>query len=389
MSDARLATDLLINAIALAAVIAALAALAGPRRGGSAVAARLATLYRGLALLLAARLAAWPMPDTIAAVPLMMVAAWLPLLALWLAEHLVRRHARRPVKWLALGGAIGFSVAALLIGPFWGTGVLIALALFQAVATAAAILLLVRRESGDLAPAEAREADVFALALLLAIPLAASDFAAIMPGLPVRGGAFAILLLVLATSRFANGAGSVAMLLADCTLVLAGGGLVAAGATLLLPDAPGEAVVRLAAIGSATAALVLIAQRLGEARLLARARPSLIAAIARLPEPADTERLIAAHPLLASGRLIEGAALAAYGGAAARMAERRVTTHRSAPPGETGDAARDLLAAQAASHLMRLSRDPPRFLAIAAGGAGGGEALADELDIVARLAARA
>jgi hypothetical protein len=55
---------------------------------------------------------------------------------------------------------------------------------------------------------------------------------------------------------------------------------------------------------------------------------------------------------------------------------------------ETRDAARDLLDAFAATHLVRLSRTPPRLLAVAAGSLTA-PALDDELALAARLIERA
>lgn len=377
------AIDLLITATALAATLIAILSVR-PARRVSPVAARLTALYWGLALLLAARLAAWSGGEAagLAAVPLMIVASWLPLLALRVAEQVVRRHAPAWVKWLALAGAAGFSLVALLAGAFWGLAVLAALALFQALMVLVIVHLLWRGQAGDLAPAEARSARILGAALLLSIPLFVTDFQ-VLAGLPVRGGAFAVLLLVLATARLAEGTASLALLLADALAVLAVGLLVGAAAWLIWPGASGHALVQACAAGAAAGALALILQRRSEARLVARAQPSLIATLAGLPDDADRETLLAAHPLLAAGRIVEGEALAPYPEPLiAALARRRVVT--AGETGEAGDAARDLLDAYAATHLVRLSARPPCFLAVSAG-ALGADTLTAELDVLARL----
>ena len=127
--------------------------------------------------------------------------------------------------------------------------------------------------------------------------------------------------------------------------------------------------------------------------IVARARPEaeqgagLIAALARAPDR-DTAALIAAHPLLASARVLGPSELAAYPAASiARLLEHAVVS-ASTGEREARDAARDLLDAHAATHLVRLSRDPPRLLAVAAGSLAA-PALDDELALAARLIERA
>jgi hypothetical protein len=367
--------DLIVNALALVAALMALLPLNQARRG-SAVAARLFSLHVGLVLLLAARLLAWS-GSGLAAVPLMVAASWLPLLALRVAEQVVRRHAPAWVKWLALGGAIGFTIVSVLAGAFWSQGVLLSLAVFQAVAILCAVRLILASR-GDVSPAEAKLAGIYAVALLVALPLSVTDFQA-FTNLPVRGGAFAVLLLVLATSRFIGGTASWVLLLVDLAVLIAAGAILAGGAAVIWPESSATPLVRLGAIGVAVTALALIVQRRGEARLVSRARPSLVRALAVLPDRPDVDAVLSAHPLLASGRLVERDTLASYPPVLVdAMAQSRVLTR------ESGDAARDLLDAHAATHLLRLSRTPPRFLAVSAGGLGG-DTLIAELDMVARV----
>ncbi len=371
--------DLIVNALALIAALMALPPLHQARRG-SAVAARLFALHVGLVLLLAARLLAWS-GSGFAAVPLMVAASWLPLLALRVAEQLVRRHAAAWAKWLVLGGAIGFTIVSVLAGAYWSQGVLVGLAAFQAAAILCAVWLIFGSR-GDISPAEAKLARIFAVALLIALPLSATDFQA-FTNLPVRGGAFAVLLLVLATSRFIGGTASWILLLVDLAVLLAAGAVLAGGAAVIWPGTTATQLVQLAAIGIATTALALIVQRRGEARLVSRARPSLVRALAALPDAPGMDTVLSAHPLLAAGRLVESDTLAAYPPALVdAMAAARVLTR------EDGDAAGDLLDAHAATHLVRLARTPPRFLAISAGGLGG-DTLTAELDMVARTTGEA
>lgn len=371
------APDLIITALALLATGIALLPL-GEARRDSAVAMRMFWLLLGLLALLAARLVAWS-GNAIAAVPLLLVASWLPLLALRVAEQVVRRHAAVAVKWLVLGGGLFFTAVTLMFGTVWTETVLTALAAFQAVATVCAVAHMLRAR--DISPGEAQLGRVFAAALVLAIPLTATDFQAIMQ-LPVRGGAFAVLLLVLATSRSVAGTASIGSLVIDL-LVLSGAGVVIGGcATLIVSDADFTGLCQIGAIGAATAAVALIVQRRGEARLVQRASPSLARALAALPDSPDLPALLSAHPLLASGRLVDPEMLNGYPPDAIEM----LLAHRVATR-SVSDAARDLLDATAATHLLRLSTSPPGFLAVSAG-ALAGDSIVAELDLVSRLAAR-
>lgn len=345
----------------------------------SAVALRLGHLYALLAVLLTVRLAMAAMSSPLLSVLLMVVAAWLPLAGLRLVEELRRRHAPVAIKLAGLLGAIGFSVVAVTAGFFWSHGAMLALAAYQAAMLAAMIVLLAtgRRSIGG---AERHSADIVLLALLLAIPLAASDFTALLPDLPVRGGPFAILLLVLATSRLIGGDGHPAQLLGDIGVAAGAGGVAVFAGMASLPRVPPQPDWRVAAAGAATAMLVLLIERLS--RLRARQR-GLVAALAGSLE-SDADAMLSAHSLLSSGRLLTDAELSTYPEASlARLLEHRVV-NADTSDAEARDAARDLLDAAGATHLLRVSRNPPRLLAIAAGPLAG-PALDDELAIAARL----
>ncbi len=68
---------------------------------------------------------------------------------------------------------------------------------------------------------------------VIMVPLVLTDFQRLLPDLPVRGGAFAALVLVQATSRLMSGRGRPARLLADITVMAATGALVATAAIVL------------------------------------------------------------------------------------------------------------------------------------------------------------
>lgn len=371
----------IVTAIAMLAVLAArrdAAAIAGR----SAVAARLRTLYSLIAALLALRLLAPLAAATPLVIALMLVAAWLPMAALRLIEELRRRHAPRPIKLIALVGAVGFSALALTLGFVWSAAAALALALYQLTMLALMVALLARSRR-ELGLGERRTIDTFLLALLLTIPLAVTDFTAVLPDAPVRGGAFAVLLLVLATASLAAGEGSPRRLLADLLIGAGGGGASVLVALSAMPALPGGVAILIAAGGAALSCLLLIVAR----SRTPRDATGLVAALARAPAD-DSDALIAAHPLLASGRVLAQSELSAYPAASvARLLDYPVVSASTGDP-EARDAARELLDAHAATHLVRLSRIPPRLLAVSAGSLAA-SALDDELALAARLIERA
>ena len=376
-----LSVAVIVAGIALAAVLAARRSAAA-MAARSPVAARLRTLYTLVAALLALRLAAPLVTATPRVIALMLVAAWLPMAALRLVVELRRRHAPRPVKLVALTGAIAFSVLAVTLGIVWSAAAALALACYQLVMLIAMVALLARGRS-EVGRGERRTADTFLLALLLTIPLVATDFAALLPDAPIRGGEFAVLLLVLATSRLAAGEGSPSRLMADLAVAAGAGGLSVAIALAAQPGLAGAAATLVAAGGTALGCLLLIVAgtRAGDDAT------GLVTALARAPA-GNSDALLAAHPLLASGRLLGPSELAAYPDASiARLLDYPVVSASTGDP-DARDAARDLLDAYAATHLIRLSRTPPRLLAVAAGSLTA-PALDDELALAARLIERA
>ena len=371
----------LLTGIGLLAALVARAGVAAAARGRG-VAGYLARLLTLIALLLGLRLAGLALPSPLIVAATMVVAAWLPLITLRLAEELVRRHAPRWLKLLALAGAGGFSLLAVTFGLVWTGPALIALALIQA-AVVVAILLHLLRQRGTVSLAERRAADMLALAFALALPLLATDFTFAFPDLPFRGGPFAALVFVLACSRLAGTASRPLTLLGDLAVVASAGGLTVLGAQLAA--APAALASALAATASAAAALVLLTERFADAP--ARGE-GLLLPIARAAP--DEAAILAAHPLLANAVPVTDEALADLpGDLVAALAARPVVTSARDPASETlTGAARELLARYGASHLLRLAPAPgPRFLAIS-GGALDEARLTQELTIVARLLER-
>ncbi len=372
----------LLTAIGLVAALVARVGVAGAAHGGG-VAAYLARLLTMIVLLLALRLAGSALPSPVLVAAKMLVAAWLPLVTLRLAEEMVRRHAPRIVKLVALAGACAFSLLAIIFQLVWAGPALIALALFQATVVVATLLhLWTQRTSISLA--ERRAVDMLALAFALAVPLLATDFTWAFPELPFRGGPFAALVFVLACSRLAGEASRPLLLLGDVLLVAAAGGLAALAAHIA--GAPPALAPALVAAAGASAALVLLTERFADSP--ARGE-GLLASIARAAP--DEAAILASHPLLANAVTVTAEALSDLPeDLLTALAQKSVVTATRDPANETlTGAARELLARYGASHLLRLSAAPsPRFLAIS-GGALDEARLTRELTIVARLLERA
>ncbi|WP_311271182.1 hypothetical protein [Sphingobium sp. WCS2017Hpa-17] len=365
-----------LTGLALVATLVARRGIAGAARRAT-VARRLLLLYSLVAALLFLRLVQplWPAWPVTAA--MMMTAVWLPFATLRLAEELVRRHAPRIVKLAALGGSLLLTLLPLTLGLIWTDQAVAALAMFQAMMILCVLVLLLRNRR-DVTPMETQAADLFALALLLAIPLILSDFQLFFPALSVRGGVFAALILVLATSRLTTGHGRPIWLLVDLLLMLAG-----AGFTLLVMPGLAVALPAAACVGAMVALALLIE------RFTGLKDSGLVRALSRLSPDAQRRDILSVHPLLSSGYLVEASQLDDMPGETLRHLASHPMLSAAALPDDLleAEAGRDLLDRYAASHILRLSIDPPRFLAVAAGDLSGTR-IDDELAIVVRLLER-
>lgn len=346
----------------------------------SAVVAQLRTLYWLFAALMVLRLVLLLWPVALFSAVLMLIAAWIPLVTLRLAEELVRRHAHRYTKIAILGGAIVFSVLAISVGLIWDRALASALAAWQSVSIVAIVALLIENRR-SVSVEERQAADTLSLALVLAIPLVLTDFQALFPDLPVRGGSFALLLLLLATSRMAMLLGTPRLLLADMLIVAVSAAIFWGMLRLLVPTLDGATVFAITASGTALFTSILLLERF---LALGREQGGLVAALAQCAPEAGKMELLAAHPLLSDGVVLSGAALADYPPHSITALAGHRVIGAGTIAGEGGDAARDVLTRSAATHLLRLSKSPPAFLAIAAGTMAG-QSLDDELQLISRL----
>ncbi|SIN59724.1 hypothetical protein SAMN02745824_0259 [Parasphingorhabdus marina DSM 22363] len=382
-----LVADLAINLIALGCVLIATPAVRVSTAVSSSSERCLQLLFRAIAALLLMRLLAWFQISAIFEIGALLAAAWLPFFALLLAEQLLRRHAPPLVKWIALFGSIGFSLLAVITGSLWPQFAIAALSAFQIIMLVTTVGLLFLHRKHDLAPSETAAVDSLAMAMLLSLPFALGDFRSIFPELPIRTGALGILLFVLSVTRIQAQTASPRWILLDCLGVFVSAALLTILVTFLVPGETQTVLVRLFFIIAAVITAMLVLQRQRELNSRRRPSASLLPSLRALPDQASLTALLSAHPTLANGTVIDSEDLAIYDEQiVSQFADFRVVSVRTRVDQDATMAKENLLAAHAASHLVRLRKTPPEFLALACGPLGTDDVVETELDIVARLA---
>lgn len=379
--------DAFVNATALIGLVCALFSLP-PARKASMLDQRLKGLYAWVAVLLGARQWFWIAPSTLLVFVIMAAAAWVPLFILLLVEEVLRRHAPRYLKGSALACGLVFTVVAVGAGPDWPRPALTAFAAALSLVLALTVVFIAQSRRRDLSTAETRLADSVALALILCVPASISEFHGLWPQLPVGLGMPALLLFIVMSAALATGIGTPLRFLIDVAAL----GLTAAAIALsthwLAPTLATGDLIRLGANVVCVSAVVLILYRLNESRRLSLRRRTVVDALAVLPEGADADAMIAAHPLTAAGRVLGEHQLSLYGAdIRAALAEATVVTRATFTEGDVASATRNLLDEHGATHLVRLSRAPLRLLALASGAVGDTRAIDAELTLLSRLVA--
>ena len=125
-------------------------------------------------------------------------AAAVPLGALIVTEGILRRHAPKAIKIVALAGAVLFGLGGVFGLESYPTSYSIALSLFQLAGFAACAWLLATRDRGTLLASENRAIGRLVAGAIMVIPFIVTDFRALAPDIPVRLGALGALLVVTA-----------------------------------------------------------------------------------------------------------------------------------------------------------------------------------------------
>src|SRR5436190_3205622 len=300
-------------------------------------------------------------------------AAAVPLGALIVTEGILRRHAPRPAKQIAVAGAVLLGVGGALGLEAWSTPYAIALSLFQLAGFATCALLLALRDRSHLLASENRSIGRLAVGALLVVPFIVTDFQALAPDMPVRLGAIGALLVVTAVLIAGSSGETQRQGIALAGLRLAAAALLGAAAAYLTSDVDAAQIMRFSAVAIAGVLTIGLMTDTLRAHFEARA-PGMLNSIAVSPAM-SREHLITElmrQPLFESARRFRAAELAPYDPALLRdlLASRPVLRRAAAPWGfAPSDPAveriRSLLAANSATHVVVLSHDPADLFVLA------------------------
>lgn len=334
---------------------------------------RLLFLLGVVAVLFFARGIAWWSGNALLDRFSLIAAAMVPLGALFVTEGMLRRHAPRLVKRLALWGAIVLGLAGAFGPERLETAHSIALSLFQLAGFATCAWLLATRDRDSLLASENRSIGRVAAGALLVIPFALTDFQALAPGMPVRLGALGALLVVTAVLIAGGNSESRREGMLLTALRLAASALLGIAAACVVPDVDAAQIVRFCAI--AISGVLTIGLMTDTLRALFEARePGVLNSVAASPAATRDELIseLARHPLFESARRLREVDLAGYDPPLLRdfLRERRVLRRPQAPWGlpftdPAVERMLSLMAAHHATHVVILSADPIDLIVLA------------------------
>ncbi|HEU0145878.1 MAG TPA: hypothetical protein VFR21_03260, partial [Bradyrhizobium sp.] len=204
-----------------------------------------------IALLFLVRGAAWgtgsALLDRLTVIP----AALIPLGALIVTEGMLRRHAPRAVKLVALVGGILLALAGLLGLSQFETVYAVALSVFQLAGFAICAAMLAARDRAALMASENRSVARLALGALLVIPFILTDFRTLFSDIPVRLGALGALLTVTVMLIAGGGAETRRHGLVLMALRLVSSALLGLAAAFMAPDVDAAQIIRFCAVAVA------------------------------------------------------------------------------------------------------------------------------------------
>jgi hypothetical protein len=334
---------------------------------GGAVSRRVVFALRYLAAFCMLRAAAWFGDDRLALTIVDVVAAGVPLVALIVAEGLLRRHAPRPLK-LALVVAPLVIFAANLI-PFMPRGMYaVALLGVTTLGIAAVAWLLWSRDGSSLSQGENLVVRRLLGALLVLTPLIVTDFRAIWPDVPVRSGALGALLLLYAGLGAAPTRQGVRIRLIGLMMLAGVACLFALGYALTNHGNEHAPTIRAGVVGLAGLLFAALFSEVQGARA-ERARPTDSLFEARTV--GEFEAHLKSHPIFGGVQFLSGPELEhlVHPDFTSLMRGMPVLPRAKAPWGRTrqddgAERALSLLVSHDATHLLVLSRDPLRLAVI-------------------------
>ena len=293
-------------------------------------------------------------------------AALVPLSALIVTEGILRRHAPRTAKLIAVLGAILLGLGGPLGLDYFDTPYSIALSLFQLAGFATCAWLLVTRDRSTLMASENRSIGRLAVGALIVIPFIVTDFQALAPNMPVRLGALGALLVVTAILIAGGGTETRRQGLLMTALRLSSSALLGVAAACVSANVDAAQIVRFCAI--AIAGVLTIGLMTDTLRAFFESQvPGVLTSIAASAAQTRDQLVaeLARHPLFESARRYRESDLAGYDPALLRdlLSAQPVLRRAEAPWGLT---ARDpaverlssLMKANHATHVIVLSHDP-------------------------------
>ena len=348
-----------------------------------------------IALLFLIRGAAWAtgsdLLDSLGEIP----AALIPLGALILTEGILRRHAPRAVKLVALIGSIVLGLGGMLGLERFAMVYAIALSAFQLAGIATCAWLLAMRDRTGLMASENRSISRLAVGALVVIPFILTDFRTFFPDIPVRLGALGALLTVTVMLIAGGGAETRRHGLSLMALRLISSALLGIAAAFIAPDVDGAQVIRFGAV--AVAGVLTIGLMTDALRALFEAQePGVLNSVAASPARTRNELIaeLARHPIFDGARRFREAELAHYDPSLLRdlLSNRRVLRRSDAPWGLslTDPAVERLLSlmtAGSATHVIVLSGDPLDLIVLAVPVTSADPATETALALVRRLLA--
>jgi hypothetical protein len=300
--------------------------------------------------------------------------ASIPLCALIVTEGILRRHAPRAVKIVAVAGAVllGLGGAFGLEGHH-ATLYSILLSLFQLAGFATCAWLLAMRDRTTLLASENRSIGRLAVGALIVIPFIITDFHVLAPNIPVRLGALGALLAVTAVLIAGGGSETRRQGILMTALRLSSSALLGAAAACVSSDVDLAQIVRFCAIaisGVLTIGLMTDTLRAYFESQVPGVLNSVAVSGAETRDQLITE--LARHPLFESARRYRESELADYDPALLRdfLAIRRVVRRSEAPWGLAAsdpavERAMSLMKANNATHVIILSHQPVDVLVLA------------------------
>jgi hypothetical protein len=300
-------------------------------------------------------------------------AALVPLGALIVTEGILRRHAPRALKMIAVAGGILLGLGGAFGLERYATPYSIVLSLFQLAGFATFAWLLATRDRSTLLASENRSIGRLAVGALIVIPFIVTDFQALAPDIPVRLGALGALLVVTAVLIAGGSTETRRQGILMTALRLSSSALLGAAAACVSSDVDAAQIVRFAAI--AISGVLTIGLMTDTLRALFESQvPGVLNSVAASSAQTRDQLIseLARHPMFESARRFREDDLSGYDPPLLRdfLSTRRVLRRPEAPwrlvvTDPAVERLMSLMKANNATHVIILSHDPVDLIVLA------------------------